>query len=134
MMKPGKGRAQVPGTTACPTTDIQLRICLALLVSNGNLSGQMDEREKATIVLDLAMLTPEEWNDSDLEKFDNRYLRQAVEAKKWAFVSDYVRLYALLTEGGVYFDTVVFGIIYREFAANALAKLTSLAAAAFKTS
>lgn len=46
-----------------------------------------------------------EWNDSDLEKFDNRYLRQAVEAKKWAFVSDYVRLYALLTEGGVYFDT-----------------------------
>lgn len=46
-----------------------------------------------------------EWTDADLEKFDNRYLRQAVEAKKWAFVSDYVRLYALFTEGGVYFDT-----------------------------
>ncbi len=46
-----------------------------------------------------------EWNDADLEKFDNRYLKQAVSAGKWAFVSDYVRLYALMTEGGVYFDT-----------------------------
>lgn len=46
-----------------------------------------------------------EWGDADLEKFDNRYLKQAVSAGKWAFVSDYVRLYALLTEGGVYFDT-----------------------------
>ncbi len=46
-----------------------------------------------------------EWNDDDLKNFDNRYLSQAVNAKKWAFVSDYVRLYALLTQGGVYLDT-----------------------------
>lgn len=45
------------------------------------------------------------WTDKDLEQFDNLYLRQAVEAKKWAFVSDYVRLYALLTQGGIYMDT-----------------------------
>ena len=45
------------------------------------------------------------WGNECLSQFDNRYLRQAVEAKKWAFVSDYVRLYALLTEGGIYFDT-----------------------------
>ena len=45
------------------------------------------------------------WGNDCLDRFDNKYLRQAVEAKKWAFVSDYVRLYALLEEGGLYFDT-----------------------------
>ncbi len=45
------------------------------------------------------------WGNEDLEKFNNPYLRQAVAAKKWAFVSDYVRLYALYQDGGIYFDT-----------------------------
>ena len=45
------------------------------------------------------------WTNKDLPKFDNLYLKQAVQAKKWAFVSDYVRLYALLEQGGVYMDT-----------------------------
>lgn len=45
------------------------------------------------------------WSDDILPKLDNPYLKQAWEAKKWAFVSDYVRLYALLTEGGIYMDT-----------------------------
>ena len=35
------------------------------------------------------------------------YVRQAYEAKKWAFVSDYVRLYAMVTQGGIYMDTDV---------------------------
>lgn len=35
------------------------------------------------------------------------YVRQAYEAKKWAFVSDYVRLWALCEFGGVYLDTDV---------------------------
>lgn len=35
------------------------------------------------------------------------YVRQAYEAKKWAFVTDYVRLYAMVTQGGVYMDTDV---------------------------
>lgn len=35
------------------------------------------------------------------------YVRQAYEAKKYAFVSDYVRLWALEREGGVYMDTDV---------------------------
>jgi len=38
---------------------------------------------------------------------DNLYIRQAFQAKKWAFVSDYVRLYALAEYGGVYLDTDV---------------------------
>lgn len=35
------------------------------------------------------------------------YVRQAYEARKFAFVSDYVRLWALEQYGGVYFDTDV---------------------------
>ncbi len=45
------------------------------------------------------------WGNEDLERLDNRYLQEAVAAKKWAFVSDYVRLHALYEEGGIYFDT-----------------------------
>ncbi len=45
------------------------------------------------------------WGNEDLERLDNRYLKEAIAAKKWAFVSDYVRLYALYEEGGIYFDT-----------------------------
>lgn len=36
-----------------------------------------------------------------------QYVREAYEAKKYAFVSDYVRLWALEREGGVYLDTDV---------------------------
>jgi len=35
------------------------------------------------------------------------YVRQAYEAKKYAFVSDYVRLWALKQYGGLYLDTDV---------------------------
>lgn len=44
------------------------------------------------------------------ENFDiseNRYAKEAYDAKKWAFVSDYVRLKVLFEEGGVYLDTDV---------------------------
>ncbi len=45
------------------------------------------------------------WGNECLKDFDNKYFHQAVEAKKWAFVSDYVRLVALWKYGGMYFDT-----------------------------
>lgn len=35
------------------------------------------------------------------------FVREAYQAQKWAFVADYVRLYALYTEGGIYMDTDV---------------------------
>lgn len=35
------------------------------------------------------------------------YVRQAYQAKKWAFVSDYVRVWAMYHFGGVYLDTDV---------------------------
>lgn len=49
-----------------------------------------------------------EWSEKDLAIFkDNRYVQQAYEQKKWAFVSDVFRLYALYSEGGIYLDTDV---------------------------
>jgi hypothetical protein len=47
----------------------------------------------------------------DMNRFDvdsTPFVKEACSAKKWAFASDYIRLYALYTEGGVYFDTDVF--------------------------
>lgn len=46
-----------------------------------------------------------EWNEDnfDINKFE--YTKQAYFAKKYAFVSDVARLYALVQEGGVYLDT-----------------------------
>ncbi|MBE6824277.1 MAG: glycosyl transferase [Ruminococcaceae bacterium] len=48
-----------------------------------------------------------EWNEDNLDVNATLYTKQAYENKKWAFVSDYARLYALYNEGGVYFDTDV---------------------------
>lgn len=49
-----------------------------------------------------------EWNE---ENFDIStaplYVRQAYEAKKWAYVTDYVRLQVVYDHGGIYLDTDV---------------------------
>jgi mannosyltransferase OCH1-like enzyme len=47
----------------------------------------------------------------DMNKFDvnsHPFVKEACQVKKWAFASDYIRLYALYTDGGMYFDTDVF--------------------------
>ena len=49
-----------------------------------------------------------EWNEDNFNIEDAPlYVRQAYEAKKWAFVTDYVRLWAMTTYGGIYMDTDV---------------------------
>ena len=48
-----------------------------------------------------------EWNDSNFDLNENTYCKEAYEAKKWAFVTDYVRLKALYEYGGIYMDTDV---------------------------
>ena len=48
-----------------------------------------------------------EWNEDNFDVNSNLYVRQAYEARKYAFVTDYVRLYALYHQGGVYMDTDV---------------------------
>ena len=47
------------------------------------------------------------WNESNFDVNCCRYVQEAYAAKKWAFVTDYVRLYALVNEGGIYMDTDV---------------------------
>lgn len=44
------------------------------------------------------------WNEDTFDVNSNDYCREAYEAKKYAFVSDYVRLWALEREGGLYMD------------------------------
>ena len=48
-----------------------------------------------------------EWNESNFDINENDYCREAYEQKKWAFVTDYVRLKALYEYGGIYMDTDV---------------------------
>ena len=48
-----------------------------------------------------------EWNESNFDVNCCPYVMGAYEAKKYAFVSDYVRFYILYHEGGLYFDTDV---------------------------
>ncbi len=48
-----------------------------------------------------------EWNESNFDVNCNLYCKQAYENGKWAFVTDYARLWILYNYGGIYFDTDV---------------------------
>lgn len=49
-----------------------------------------------------------EWNEDNFNISEAPlYVRQAYEAKKWAFVTDYVRLYVMTKYGGIYMDSDV---------------------------
>jgi hypothetical protein len=47
------------------------------------------------------------WNEESFDINSITYVKQAYENKKFAFVSDYVRIHALYNIGGIYFDTDV---------------------------
>lgn len=48
-----------------------------------------------------------EWNENNFDLSRFSYTQEAYDARKFAFVTDVVRLYALYTEGGIYMDTDV---------------------------
>ncbi|MCM1233269.1 MAG: glycosyl transferase [Ruminococcus flavefaciens] len=48
-----------------------------------------------------------EWNETNYNIKKNHYMREAYEAKKWAFASDYARYDIIYRYGGVYLDTDV---------------------------
>lgn len=48
-----------------------------------------------------------EWNETNFNIELNIFTKEAYSKKKWAFVSDYVRAYALYNCGGIYLDTDV---------------------------
>ena len=47
------------------------------------------------------------WNEDNFDVNSVPYTQEAYEVKKYAFVSDYARLWALCREGGLYLDTDV---------------------------
>lgn len=47
------------------------------------------------------------WNEDNFDLNCNQYVKEAYEAKKWAFVTDYARLYIVYHYGGIYLDTDV---------------------------
>lgn len=48
-----------------------------------------------------------EWNEDNFDVHSIPYTREAYQAKKYAFVSDYARFWILYHYGGLYFDTDV---------------------------
>ncbi len=47
------------------------------------------------------------WDESNFDIEQNDYIKEAYQAKKWAFVSDYARLKVIYDNGGIYLDTDV---------------------------
>ena len=47
------------------------------------------------------------WNENNYDYTKNCYMKEAYESKKYAFVTDYVRLQVLYEYGGIYMDTDV---------------------------
>ncbi|MCR5546819.1 MAG: hypothetical protein K6F30_10140 [Lachnospiraceae bacterium] len=48
-----------------------------------------------------------EWNEQNYDVEKNCFMKEAYEAEKWGFVSDYARLDIVSSQGGIYFDTDV---------------------------
>ncbi len=46
-----------------------------------------------------------EWNEKNFDINSHPFVKAAYKAKKWAFVSDYIRAYVIYNEGGIYLDT-----------------------------
>lgn len=53
------------------------------------------------------------WDLEKIRTIDSPFLRQALHARKWAFAADFVRIWALYHEGGIYLDTDV--LCYKPF-------------------
>lgn len=47
------------------------------------------------------------WSTENFDIGSVPYVKEAFEARKWAFAADYIRMYALYTEGGIYLDSDV---------------------------
>jgi hypothetical protein len=46
-----------------------------------------------------------EWNESNFDIDSHPFAKAAYQAKKWAYVSDYIRAYVIYHYGGIYLDT-----------------------------
>ncbi len=53
------------------------------------------------------------WDMAAIADIDSAFLKETLESRKWAYASDFVRLYAVYKYGGIYLDTDV--RLYRNF-------------------
>ena len=53
------------------------------------------------------------WDMEKVSKIDNFFLKETLQVKKWAFATDFIRMYILYHEGGIYLDTDV--MVYKNF-------------------
>lgn len=64
------------------------------------------------------------WDGESFDFDSVPFVKEAIDKKKWAFAADYVRLYTLYTEGGIYLDSDVEvfkrfdGFLYNDFFAG----------------
>lgn len=73
-------------------------------------NGKMDETVRNCIKSWKEKLPDYEmkiWNEENFDINISKYTKDAYKAGKWAFVSDYVRLWILYNEGGIYLDSDV---------------------------
>lgn len=68
-----------------------------------------------------------EWNETNCDINECPYVKEAYEAKKWAFVSDYFRIKKMYEHGGIYVDTDT------EFVSSALPLTVNKTFFAFET-
>lgn len=54
-----------------------------------------------------------EWNERNFNLNSVVWTKEAILKKKWSLASDYIRHYAIFTEGGIYMDTDV--MVYKKF-------------------
>lgn len=47
------------------------------------------------------------WDTNRFDINSNQFVKEAFQKKKWAFAADYIRIYALYHEGGIYMDSDV---------------------------
>lgn len=53
------------------------------------------------------------WDMEAIKDIDSAFLKEALAERKWAYAADFVRLYAIYNEGGLYLDTDV--RVYKSF-------------------
>jgi len=68
----------------------------------GNLQAYIDEWHKLLPDYEIKL-----WSCENFDVAEVPFVHEAYKAKKWAFVADYIRMYALYTEGGIYLDSDV---------------------------
>lgn len=80
------------------------------------LSGDLPEAEQKRVTQWKAVLPDYEfklWGKEDIKDISNIFLTEAIEAQKWAFATDFLRLYILYNFGGIYLDSDV--ILLKDF-------------------